>query len=74
MHGIGNLRLLHDTYNMVMKQQFGPEVWAADYNSLTDDARKDLDSNLANPKWQLEARKTIWAEIGVDISLVTKAA
>jgi len=36
--------------------------------------RQCLDERLSDPKWQLETRKQIWHEIGVDISLVTKAA
>jgi len=74
MHGISNLHLLHDTHSMVMKQQFGPEVWNASYASLNNDARKDLDAKLADRTWQAEARAKIWGEIGIDITKVTQAA
>jgi hypothetical protein len=71
MHGITNCRLLHDTYGLLMEQEFGPEIWKRLYARLNDGARQDLDRALANPKYQLEARKTIWGEIDIDITTVT---
>jgi hypothetical protein len=65
MFGIANLNLLHDTYDLMMRQQFGPELWQLYRNRLNDSAREDLDKKLANKKYQLEVRQKVWAEIGV---------
>jgi hypothetical protein len=64
MHGIAGRHLLHDTYSLCMQQEFGPEIWSRLYAKLNDGAREQLDRNLANPKYQAEVRKTIWAEGG----------
>jgi len=63
MHGIDG-HLLHDTYSLLMKEEFGPEIWSRLYAKLNDDARKRLDEHLYDLSYQLEARKTIWGEIG----------
>lgn len=59
-----NLKLLHDTYHVVMSEEHGPELWARFYALLSDHSREELDRHLADPSYQLEARKKIWAEIG----------
>jgi len=61
--GIGNLKLLHDTYAVVMGEEYGSELWARYYAQLNDQARADLDRFLADPSYQLTARKKIWGEI-----------
>jgi hypothetical protein len=53
-----------------MQQEFGPEIWSRLYARLNDGTREQLDRNLADPKYQLEVRKTIWAELDIDISTV----
>jgi len=70
MHGIAGCHLLHDTYSLLMQQEFGPEIWSRLYARLNDGAREQLDRNLANPKYQAEVRKTIWAEVDIDITTV----
>jgi hypothetical protein len=63
MYGIDSY-LLHDTYSLLMKEELGPEIWNRLYAKLSDDARKRLDEHLYDLSYQLEARKTIWGEIG----------
>ena len=70
MHGIANCHLLHDTYSLLMQQEFGPEIWSRLYARLNDGAREQLDRFLSDPKYQVEVRKTIWAEIDIDIAAV----
>jgi hypothetical protein len=72
MRDLGNLRLLHDTYSLLMEQHGGPELWERCYARMNDGARKHLDARLADPNWQLEVRKQIWGEIGVDITKVER--
>jgi hypothetical protein len=62
--GIHNLKLLHDTYFCVHKEEFGPEIWKRLYDKLNADWHKDIDRWLADPTYQLEARKQIWGEVG----------
>jgi hypothetical protein len=63
---------LHDTYSLLMQQEFGPEIWSRFYAKLNDDTRRRLDGLLANPDYQLDVRKKIWSEIGIDITKVDK--
>ena len=63
MHGIDG-HLLHDTYSLLMKEEHGPSIWSRLYTKLSDDAQKRLDEHLYDLSYQLEARKTIWGEIG----------
>jgi hypothetical protein len=65
MGNIANLNLLHDTHALLMQQRFGPELWEICRNRLNDNLRELLDKRLADKKWQLEARKKVWAEIGI---------
>jgi hypothetical protein len=62
---IGNLCLLHDTYSVLMREPLGPELWQRFYAALNNDAREALDQHLADPGWQLDARRHIWGEIGL---------
>jgi hypothetical protein len=61
---LDHLRLLHDTYFTVMREEHGPELWARFYAALNDSARESLDRFLADPSYQVTARLKIWAEIG----------
>jgi hypothetical protein len=70
MHGIVGCHLLHDTYSLLMQQEFDPEIWSRLYAKLNDGAREQLDRNLSNPKYQAEVRRTIWAEVDIDITNV----
>jgi hypothetical protein len=72
VHGIANCHLLHDTYELLMQQEFGPEIWSRFYAKLNDDTRAQLDRTLANPDYQLNVRKKIWSEIDIDITKVDK--
>jgi hypothetical protein len=72
VHGIANCHLLHDTYSLLMQQEFGPEIWSRFYAKLNDDTRTRLDGLLANPDYQLDVRKKIWAEIDIDITKVDR--
>lgn len=72
MHGISNYHLLHDTYSLLMGQEFGPEIWSRFYAKLNDSARAHLDGLLANPDYQLDVRKKIWAEVDIDITKVDR--
>jgi hypothetical protein len=63
---------LHDTYELLMQQEFGPEIWSRFYAKLNDDTRAQLDRTLANPDYQLNVRKKIWSEIDIDITKVDK--
>jgi hypothetical protein len=74
MGNVCNLPLLHDVHSLLMHQLFGPELWERCRARLNDDWRKCLDDRLADPSWQKDARLKIWAEIGVDLSKVIKAA
>jgi hypothetical protein len=64
MGGVHNLTLLHDTYHVVMNEEFGPEIWARLYDRLSDGMREHLDQLMADPGWQLDVRHQIWGEIG----------
>jgi hypothetical protein len=63
---IANLCLLHDTYHAVMLEEHGPELWQRFYARLNEPARTDLDRHMADPGWQLDARRKIWAELGMN--------
>jgi hypothetical protein len=74
MGNVGNLKLLHDTYPRLMKQKYGPELWAESRARLSEEMRDRLDELLYDPNHQLEDRKKVWAEIGIDITKAAKAA
>jgi hypothetical protein len=74
MGNVCNLHLLHDTYPALMQQKFGPQLWGECIARLPAAMRTDLDKWLADPKYQYEERKTVWAEVGVNIDKITKAA
>jgi hypothetical protein len=61
---LANLKLLHDTHAVVMREPGGPELWARFYAQLGSDARAELDRYLRDPGYQLDARRKIWAEVG----------
>jgi hypothetical protein len=63
---IANLCLLHDTHHAVMQECDGPELWQRFYVRLSESARADLDRHMADPGWQLDARRKIWAELGMN--------
>jgi hypothetical protein len=62
---IGGLCLLHDTHHVLMQEEGGPALWSRFYSRLNGAARAELDRHLADPGYQLDARRTIWAEIGM---------
>jgi hypothetical protein len=70
----GNYPLLHDVHSISKNEVFGPQIWAWASQNLSPEMRQLLDERLSDRKWQLETRKQIWDEIGVDISKVTQAA
>jgi hypothetical protein len=63
--GVGNLPLLHDLHVKLMQEPFGPELWQRFYDRLNAPGRAALDRHLADPGYQLDVRKQIWAEIGM---------
>jgi hypothetical protein len=63
--GVGNLPLLHDLHVKLMQEPFGPELWQRLYARLNESGREWLDKHLADPGYQLDARKQIWGEIGM---------
>jgi hypothetical protein len=63
--GVGNLPLLHDLHVKLMQEPFGPELWQRFYARLNESGRARLDKHLADPGYQLDARKQIWGEIGM---------
>jgi hypothetical protein len=65
MGNIGNLCLLHDTHALMIRQRFGPELWQVCRDRLSETGKADLDKKLADRNWQLEARRKVWAEVGV---------
>jgi hypothetical protein len=74
MGNVGNLKLLHDTYPRLIKQKYGAELWAESRARLSEEMRDRLDEFLYDPNHQLEDRKKVWAEIGIDITKAAKAA
>ena len=62
---IGGLGLLHDTYATLMREEHGPELWARFYARYNESGRAALDRHLADPGYQLDARRQIWNEIGM---------
>ena len=61
----GSFCLLHDTFSKVMLEPRGRELWDQFYRELPAQDRADLDRRLADPDWQLDARRKIWAEVGM---------
>jgi hypothetical protein len=61
---LANLKLLHDTHAVVMREPGGPELWARFHAQLNPDARAELDRRMADQGYQLDARRKIWSEIG----------
>jgi hypothetical protein len=64
---VANLCLLHDTYALLHQQRFGPELWQLCVDRLSEAAKADLDRKLADRGYQLEVRKKVWAEVGVQL-------
>jgi hypothetical protein len=72
VHGLANCHLLHDSYSLLMQQEFGPEIWSRLYPRLSDGSRAELDRHLSDPSYQADVRKQIWGEVGIDITKVDR--
>jgi hypothetical protein len=57
-----NYPLLLDVHALMKGEPFGQQIW--DW-ACGPGPRDDLDKLLANKNWQIEARRKIWAEIGI---------
>jgi hypothetical protein len=61
---VGNLCLLHDTHHVLMQHPLGRALWQHDFDRISEPLQADLRRHLADPGWQLDARRKIWGEIG----------
>jgi hypothetical protein len=60
----GNYMLFHDVHYLAMREPFGKQIWDWACTDCSDQSRKALERQLADPAYQLEDRKQIWGEIG----------
>jgi len=67
-----NYPLLRDVYDIAQLEPFGKQIWDWCSRDLSAVMRQCLNERLADPNYQKETRKQIWAEIGVDIGLADK--
>jgi hypothetical protein len=51
-------------HHLAMREAFGPAIWAWACTGMNARSLAELDRQLADPAYQLDARKKIWAEIG----------
>ena len=65
--GLSNLPLLHDVHRAVMRDD--PELWDRSVKRSAVVGRAWLERNLADPSYQLEARVTLWREVGIEIEI-----
>jgi hypothetical protein len=61
---LNNLSLFHDTYAVVHAEPWGVEIWDRFYENLNAPARAEVDKYMAEPGWQLDVRRKLWAEVG----------
>jgi hypothetical protein len=64
---LSSLPLLHDVHAAVRRD--APGVWEDMVNRFTAPERVWLERHLAEPGWQLNARKQLWREVGIDIEV-----
>lgn len=62
---VGNMPLLHDVRRAVV--EVDPALWERARARGNAAARADLERNLADPQYQLDARRKLWREVGVSI-------
>jgi hypothetical protein len=62
---LSGIPMFRDLYEAL--QRDAPEVWELLKRRHSATMLQDLDEKLANPKWQLEARRQMWREIGIDL-------
>jgi hypothetical protein len=67
-----NYPLLIDVYTLAQNEPFGQQIFDYCGADLSDVMRKLLADRLADPNYQKETRKKIWAEIGVDIAVADR--
>jgi hypothetical protein len=67
-----NYPLLIDVYSLAQREPFGQQIFDWCGRDLSDVMRQRLQERLADPDWQKDARKQIWKEIGVDITIADK--
>jgi hypothetical protein len=67
-----NYPLLHDVYSLAQHEPFGQQIFDWCGRDLSDVMRQCLQERLADPTHQKDARKQIWSEIGVDITIADK--
>jgi hypothetical protein len=60
----GNYMLFHDVHYLAMREPFGKVIWEWACTDCSDQSRKALERQLADPSYQLEARRQLWGEIG----------
>jgi hypothetical protein len=60
----GNYQLLHDVRFLMLREQFGQQVWDAMCVNCSDESRQDLAKKLADLSYELEVRMKIWGEVG----------
>jgi hypothetical protein len=63
----GNYPLLHDVHSLIKGEPFGQQVWDWAGKNMSDQSRQDLETKLADKKYQLEVRQKIWAEAGIKL-------
>jgi hypothetical protein len=63
----GNYPLLLDVHALMKGEVFGQQVWDWACGAMSEESRKDLEIKLADKNWQIEARRKVWAEIGIKL-------
>ena len=63
----GCFPMLHDVYLLAQGEPFGQQIFDWTGRDMSEQSREDLQKKLANKDYQLEARKKIWAEIGIKL-------
>jgi hypothetical protein len=62
---VGNLNLTHDTYYTIMRHPLGRALWEHDFARLSEPMKEHVRRQLADPNWQIDVRRKLWAEIGM---------
>jgi hypothetical protein len=60
-----NYPMLHDVHSLAQTEEFGKAIWDWAIRDLSEVMKANLYGKLADPTYQIEARKKLWAEIGV---------
>jgi hypothetical protein len=68
---LASLPLLHDVRNRVIAEGYG-DLWERIRSGYSQSTRVWLDAHVNDPEWQLEARRQLWKEIGIDIDASTE--